>query len=134
MFGERGRAYVYFVYGMHCCLNVVSGPSGHPAAVLIRAVDPLLGREWMDPGRSRPLRMASGPGRLTRAFRIDLSLNRADLCAAGPLYLERGEPVAANRVARGERIGVEYAGEWARRPWRLGIRGHPALSRGFEGR
>jgi DNA-3-methyladenine glycosylase len=131
MFGERGRAYVYFVYGMHCCLNVVSGPAGHPAAVLIRAVDPLRGREWMDPGRSLASRIASGPGRLTRAFRIDLSLNRADLCAAGPLFLERGEPIPARRIARGVRIGVDYAGVWARKPWRLGIRSHPAVSRRF---
>jgi len=133
MFGEPGHAYVYFVYGMHCCLNIVTGPVGYPAAVLIRAVDPVAGRRWMDPGRTRPSQIASGPGRLTRAFHIDLSLNRLDLCTPGPLSLEQGKPVAASRIARGERVGVKYAGEWARRPWRLGIRGHPALSRSFDG-
>jgi DNA-3-methyladenine glycosylase len=131
MFGEPGRAYVYFVYGMHCCLNAVTGPDGDAAAVLIRALAPLSGERWMDPGRSPARRIASGPGRLTRAFRIDLTLNRTDLCRPGPLYLAAGEAVSQRRIVRGERIGVEYAGAWARKPWRFGIKDDPALSRAF---
>ena len=69
MFGEAGRAYIYLVYGMHCCLNVVAGPVGHPAAVLIRALEPLQGAGRMDPGSARPPTIASGPGRLTRGLR-----------------------------------------------------------------
>jgi len=132
MFGEGGHAYVYFVYGMHFCLNVVTGPAGYPAAVLIRAAEPIEGREWMDAGKARSTLIASGPGRLTRAFHVDLSLNRADLCSGSALYLETDEPVPEKSVSRGPRIGVDYAGAWAARPWRLGVRDHPALSRSFE--
>jgi DNA-3-methyladenine glycosylase len=131
MFGEAGRAYVYLVYGMHFCLNVVTGPAGYPAAVLIRALEPVEGIDRMDPGRARPSQIAAGPGRLTRALRIDLSLNRADLCATGPLFLERGAAVPDAEVARGPRIGVDYAGQWAAKPWRLGLRGSDALSKPF---
>src|SRR5262245_29595520 len=131
MFGEPGHAYVYFIYGMHCCLNAVTGAEGTASAVLIRALAPVGGEKWMIAGRSPAGRIASGPGRLTRAFGIDRKLNRTDLCAPGPLYMARGEPVAARRIARGERIGVEYAGIWARKPWRFGVRGERALSRPF---
>jgi DNA-3-methyladenine glycosylase len=133
MFGEAGHAYVYLVYGMHCCLNVVTGPIGYPAAVLIRAVEPLEGSETMERGRARSHQIGAGPGRLTRAFGIDLSLNRADLCVAGPLYIESGRRVPGRLVLRGPRVGVEYAGPWSREPWRLGVRGSPSLSRPFPG-
>ena len=125
MFEEAGHAYVYLVYGIHTCLNVVTGPVGYPAAVLIRAVEPLDGEDRA---------AASGPGRLTRRFGIGLELNRADLCRPGPLVLEPGDPVPDRLIARGPRIGVEYAGSWARKPWRLGIASSPALSRPFPGR
>jgi DNA-3-methyladenine glycosylase len=111
---------------------VVTGPVDYPAAVLIRAVEPLEGTERMDACHDRSVRIGSGPGRLTRALRIGLSLNRADLCAPGPLYIAAGEPVADGEVLRGRRIGVEYAGPWAGKPWRLGLRGSSALSRPFE--
>lgn len=134
MFGEAGRAYIYMVYGMHHCLNVVTGPPGHPAAVLLRALEPLEGEEWMatgSGGRIPHAKIAGGPGRLTRALGIDLSLNRADLCAPGHLFIEMGDAVPAGMVVRGPRIGVEYAGTWARKPWRFGVRGSKALSRPF---
>jgi DNA-3-methyladenine glycosylase len=131
MFGEAGRAYVYLVYGMHHCLNVVTGPIDYPAAVLIRALEPMEGIDRLSAGCSRPARIGSGPGRLTRALRIDLSLNRADLCVPGPLFVEKGAPVSDGDLLQGPRIGVEYAGPWARRPWRLGVRGSEALSRPF---
>jgi DNA-3-methyladenine glycosylase len=154
MFGEAGHAYIYLIYGMHACLNVVTGPEGYPAAVLIRALEPVDGLENMLAAaaavrRTRPAarpasgpgrqawgagRLASGPGRLTRACAIDLSLNRADLCRPGPLFLEEGDPVPDRLVRRGPRIGVEYAGAWASKPWRFGVRGSPALSRPFPGR
>ena len=141
MFGPAGRAYVYLVYGMHHCLNVVTGPPGHPAAVLLRGLEPLEGGVWRDdgarpPGRAGvgrvpPATIAAGPGRLTRALGIDRSLNRADLCAPGELFIEAGDPVPDGMVQRGPRIGVEYAGVWARKPWRLGVRGSKGLSRPF---
>jgi len=131
MFGPAGRAYVYLVYGMHHCLNVVTGPPGHPAAVLLRGLEPIEGTEWMARRTGPPATIAAGPGRLTRALGIDLSLNRADLCAPGELFIEAGDPVPDGMVLRGPRIGVEYAGAWARKPWRLGVRGSSALSRPF---
>ena len=132
MFGEAGHAYVYFIYGMYSCLNVVTGAVDYPSAVLIRALDPIEGLETALPGRTPSGSVASGPGRLTRALRIDRSLNRADLCAPGPLFIEAGTPVPDRDVLRGPRIGVGYAGPWATKPWRLGLRGSTALSRPFE--
>ena len=134
MFGEAGHAYVYLVYGMHRCLNVVTGPIGYPAAVLIRALEPVEGVDAMDPGRAAPRLMAAGPGRLTRALRIDLSLNRADLCGSGPLHIEPGVVIRNADVVRGPRIGVDYAGAWAGKPWRLGVRGSESLSGPFPSR
>jgi DNA-3-methyladenine glycosylase len=132
MFGEAGHAYIYLIYGMHRCLNVVTGPTDYPAAVLVRALEPIEGVERMDPGRAPAARIASGPGRLTRALGIDLSMNRADLCDPGPLVIESGAPILERDVVRGPRIGVEYAGPWARKPWRLGVLGSPALSWPFR--
>ncbi|HKB08121.1 MAG TPA: DNA-3-methyladenine glycosylase [Candidatus Polarisedimenticolia bacterium] len=132
MFGEAGHAYIYLIYGMHRCLNVVTGPSDYPAAVLVRALEPIEGVERMSPGRAPAARIASGPGRLTRALGIDLSLNRADLCVPGPIVIESGAATAERDIVRGPRIGVEYAGAWAGKPWRLGVLGSPALSRPFR--
>ena len=116
MFEAGGIAYVYLVYGVHHCLNVVTGPDGYPAAVLLRAA------ESPDGAAS-----ASGPGRLTRAFQVDRSMDGVSL--TGPdLWLEKGEAVPDHRVGRTGRIGVAYAGAWARRRFRFLIRGHPEIS------
>lgn len=110
MFGPPGHAYVYFIYGFWNCLNVVTEAEGVPHAVLLRALEPVAGIEektW-------------GPGLLCRSMHIDRSLNGADLCGE-VLWLER-PPASrgrAPRIARSARIGVDYAGEWARRPWRF---------------
>lgn len=110
MFGPPGYAYVYFIYGFWHCLNIVTAAAGVPHAVLLRALEPVTGiddKTW-------------GPGLLCRAMHIDKRLNGADLCGDA-LWLER--PPASSRrpprIARSARIGVEYAGEWARRPWRF---------------
>jgi DNA-3-methyladenine glycosylase len=106
MYGPPGRAYVYLIYGIYHCLNLVTREEGYPAAVLIRAVEPL---GSLDP--------CSGPGRLTRALGIDLRHNELDVTRP-PLYvLPRQQPV--RRVIRTPRIGVDYAGEWARKRWRF---------------
>ena len=115
MFEEGGIAYVYLVYGMHHCTNVVTGLAGYPAAVLLRATESPNGTS------------ASGPGRLARAFSIDRTLTGASFL--GPdLWLEEGEPVPDRSVRRTARIGVEYAGAWARRKYRFIVAGHPAVS------
>jgi len=109
MFGPAGQAYVYFIYGFWNCLNVVTGAAGVPHAVLVRALEPLEGitdRTW-------------GPGLLCRALHIDRRLNGVDL-TGDVLWLERAPARAPPvRIARSARIGVDYAGEWARRPWRF---------------
>ena len=116
MFEPGGLAYVYLVYGMHHCLNVVTGDAGYPAAILLRAATSPDGPS------------ASGPGRLTRAFRVDRKLDGSSFLT-GPLWLESGEPVVDRMVRRTRRIGVDYAGSWAARRLRFIIAGHPALSR-----
>lgn len=118
MFGPSGHAYVYLIYGMYNCLNVVTEAPDFPAAVLVRAVEPIDGLL----GRS------DGPGRLCRALGIGRRLNGTDLTRP-PLYLEPGQPIDDARVAQGPRVGVDYAGEWASRPWRFWIAGNPHVSR-----
>jgi DNA-3-methyladenine glycosylase len=118
MYGPGGHAYVYFIYGVWNCLNVVTGAAGVPHAVLLRALEPLDGlraRTW-------------GPGLLCRALHIDRRLNGIDL-RGGRLWLERaprGAPPV--RIARASRIGVDYAGAWAARPWRFFDRDSPYVS------
>lgn len=129
MFGEPGHAYVYLVYGMHHCLNVVAHPAGRASAVLIRAVEPLGAPEGP---RSR--RMASGPGLVGRWLAVDRSCSGLDLTLGRALWLAHGERPGDAQVLTGPRIGVAYAGpEWAPLPWRFGIRGSGALSRPFPG-
>jgi DNA-3-methyladenine glycosylase len=110
MFGPPGYAYVYLIYGMHHCLNLVTMRTGFPAAVLIRALEPL----------DDEIGPCSGPGRLTKALGIDLRQNGLDVTLP-PLYVERMKPTrrGAVRVLRTPRIGVDYAGKWAQKPWRF---------------
>jgi DNA-3-methyladenine glycosylase len=137
MFGPAGRAYVYLVYGMHHCLNVVCGPKGEAAAVLIRALEPVEGLELMrerrGEARGPDARLAAGPARACQAFAVDRSFDGHDLLTPGRLWLAAPRtPVGDDDVISGPRIGVAYAGpEWASRPWRFGLAGSPALSRPF---
>jgi len=116
MFRRGGIAYVYLVYGVHHCLNVVTGDEGYPAAVLLRATESPDGET-----------SASGPGRLTRAFAVDRALDGASLCD-DRLWLEFGQTVGDREIRRTPRIGVDYAGPWARRRYRFLLAGHPAVS------
>jgi DNA-3-methyladenine glycosylase len=127
MFGQPGHLYVYLVYGMHHCANVVCGPGTKPEAVLLRAAEVMQGRELARTRRDvPPARLAAGPGNLATAFGIDRRLNGADLLA-GPVRLARGP--APSVVDRSRRIGVEYAGEWTDRLLRFAIRDDPHRSR-----
>jgi DNA-3-methyladenine glycosylase len=120
LFGPPGHAYVFLIYGMYNCFNVVCEEAGRPAAVLVRAVEPDPGVE----GRT------DGPGKLCRALHVSRAQNGADLCARGAsLWLEWREPDRRARVVATERIGVEYAGEWAKKPWRFVDADSPWLSR-----
>jgi DNA-3-methyladenine glycosylase len=158
MFGDPGRAYVYLVYGMHHCLNVVTEAPGRPAAVLIRAVEPVEGSERMrearlanlatrgptpeamDRARARlalgpDTRLAAGPGLVGACFSVDRSHSGLDLCdPASPLRLELPAVLTEMEIEATPRVGVAYAGEpWASRPWRLLDAASPSLS-GSEGR
>ena len=155
MFGAPGHAYVYGVYGMHTCLNVVCGPAGHASAVLIRAVEPMEGITAMREARlararatrradreapaqaavrvtDLPMaRLASGPGNVGAAFSVERADDGRDLLnPAGSLRLVTGGPAECRiEVAAGPRVGVGYAGEEsATRPWRFRVLGSPALS------
>ena len=127
MFGPPGTAYVYRIYGLHWCLNVVTGVEGYPAAVLIRALEPLEGVETMRdrrPGRS-DRELASGPGRLAEALAVDGTMNRHDLILP-PLQIVGGERVADADVVTGPRIGIRFAADW---PLRFHVRGCRWVSR-----
>jgi DNA-3-methyladenine glycosylase len=131
MFGPPGIAYVYRIYGVHWCLNVVTDEQDYPAAVLIRAVEPLTGlgvmRARRFPGRVPPgdRALASGPGKLAAAFGIDGALDGVPL--NGPrLWLQPGPPLAADAVRTGPRIGITRAADW---PLRFCEAGSPWLSR-----
>lgn len=103
MFGKPGHWYVYLIYGMHHCLNVVTEREGYPAAVLIRSVEG-----------------AKGPGRVCRLFKIDKRLNMLSASQKTGLWIEdRGVMIKPRAIGRGRRIGVDYAGAWAKKPWRF---------------
>jgi DNA-3-methyladenine glycosylase len=130
MFGTPGHLYVYLIYGLHNCLNVVAGPGDKPEAVLIRALalDEGVERARARRGASVPdRRLASGPGNVGRALGVDRGLNGADLLR-GPVHVEprTGSPPP---VSRGPRVGVAYAGRWADRPLRFWITDDPHVSR-----
>jgi DNA-3-methyladenine glycosylase len=118
MFGPPGYAYVYLIYGLHHCLNAVAGPEGFPAAVLLRAGEPLSGC----------LAVPRGPGKLCQALRIGRDRHQGlDLCG-DRLWLEEGPP-APGPVGRSPRVNVPGAGRWAERPWRFFLVGNPFVSR-----
>ena len=137
MFGPVGHAYVYLVYGMHECLNVVSYKDREAGAVLIRAIEPRLGVDVMRArrgGRSDPdTRLCSGPARLCQALSITRAFDGSDLVTGTDLWLASPparDESAPFEVAAGVRIGVDYAGPgWADRPWRFWIAGNPAVSK-----
>jgi DNA-3-methyladenine glycosylase len=128
MFGEAGCLYVYFSYGMHWCANIVCGPVGRASAVLLRA-----GRvvEGVELARSRRgskatgASLARGPACLTQALGIDKSHNGVDLLVDDRLRLGPGDPMAADKVSRGPRVGVSVATEV---PWRFWVTGDGTVS------
>ena len=133
MFGPAGHAYVYQIYGLHFCLNVVTREDGKPEAVLLRAGEPLQGLPLMAARRrlgseAPPRLLASGPARLVQAMGIHRSDYGHPLWES-PLFIAEGHHIARTDIASGPRIGVDYAGRWAEKPWRFWIRGNPHVSR-----
>lgn len=118
MFGRPGHAYIFLLYGMHWAFNIVVGPEGHPHAVLVRALEPLLGLDVMSALRkvdAKKRELTNGPGKLTQALDIDKRFYGIDL-TGNVLFLCDGP---AGRIGRSPRINVDYAGVWAARPWRF---------------
>jgi len=126
MYGPPGFTYVYLIYGVHHCLNVVTEHTGFPAAVLIRAIEPLTGLAAMQVrrGAQRPsYNLTRGPGRLCQALAIDRNLNNLDLCAENALlWIENDLPIADERIARSPRIGVRGDQKAVDARWRYYIR------------
>jgi len=128
-----GHAYVYFIYGMHFCLNAVTGTRDAGSAVLLRAGEPVEGAERMRVHRGwtrapRPGDLAGGPGKLCQALGVGRELDGV-LLSGPPLWIARGEPAAPAEIAAGPRIGVAYAGEAALWPLRFAVAGNRHVSR-----
>jgi DNA-3-methyladenine glycosylase len=132
MYGPPGHAYVYFIYGMHYCLNAVTEREGYPAAVLIRALEPLEGLEEMQAQRGgRPdAQLTNGPARLCQALDIDRRFDGADLCAPDALlFIEEDISVPDEAIATGPRIGVRGDEVALNIPWRSYVQGNRHVSR-----
>ena len=114
MFGEPGLSYIYFIYGMYFCFNVVTTAREIPEAVLVRALD-------MD-------HLANGPGKLCRALHLTREQNALDMTSSEILWIENDVEYSDAEVIDGPRVGIDYAGDAAHWPLRFGVRGHPALS------
>lgn len=126
MFGPAGHLYVYFTYGMYYCCNVVTGPEGHGAAVLIRAVEPLEGEDVMSANRGvAGANITNGPAKLCQAFAIDRKLNGHDL-ASMPLKLELSQTLSNEQIVQTTRIGISQAKDV---PWRFYLKGNPWVSK-----
>lgn len=138
MFAAGGAAYIFFIYGMYYQFNVVTGAKGVPHACLVRAVAPLDGIETMRARRAAKSKktsslmpdknLTSGPGKLCIAFGIDKTFNNADLLGQR-VWLEEGKTFSDAEIASGKRIGVDYAAEYAEKPWRFWVRDNPFVSR-----
>ncbi len=128
MFGLPGHAYIYLCYGIHHMLNIVTGPANTPHAVLIRALEPLAGKEVMHQRRrvKRTADLCSGPGKLTAALAIHTGLNGTDLLHPGsPIQLlDDGHRIADHKIKATPRIGIPYAEEFIDRPWRFILNTH----------
>jgi len=123
MFGPPGFAYVYLVYGLSHCMNVVTGREGFPAAVLLRAGEPV----------AECLHSTRGPGNLCRALGIRREPDNGRDLALDDLYV-LDAPRPAEAIVAGARVNVGYAGDWAARPWRFALSGNPWVSRPAPGR
>lgn len=136
MYGEPGHSYVYLIYGMYHCFNMVTGAKGVPQAVLIRALEPVEGLDIMSHNRyQKPYDelnkkqitgLTSGPGKLCRALLIDKELNGEDLCGSR-LYVEEGETKGFS-ITESRRVGIDYAEEARDFLWRFHIEGNPYVS------
>lgn len=132
MFEKGGYAYVYLCYGMHNLFNVVTNKQGIPEAVLVRALEPIHGVKEMEMRRgslANPFHLTSGPGKLTKALGIDRKLNGKFLLDNEVWIEDTGKKISAGNIQASARIGIDYAGEDARLPWRFTISGSKWVSK-----
>jgi DNA-3-methyladenine glycosylase len=121
MFGRPGTAYVYLIYGMYYCLNIVTEKKNFPAAVLIRALEPIAGIK----------KLTNGPGKLCQAFKIDKKLNGENLITSKKLFLAQNPKgkIKNFQIVKAKRIGVDYAGAYKNKPWRFYLRANKFVSK-----
>lgn len=131
MFLPGGFAYVYLCYGIHHLFNVVTGTEGTGDAVLIRALEPTIGLEMMQKrmNTGSPRRITSGPGKLAKALGIDRSFNGKWLQDNDVWLEDTGIKIGTSKIVSSKRIGIEYAGEDAKLPWRFTIKDNPWISK-----
>lgn len=131
MFENGGKAYVYLIYGIHYLFNIVTNKSNKADAVLIRALEPVSGLDMMMERRKTNIlnRITSGPGKLSKAMGIDKKLYGEDLTGR-KIWLEYGKGDSLNKkIIKTTRIGVDYAGEDAKLPWRFYLKDNPWISK-----
>lgn len=131
MYAAGGVVYVFFIYGMYYQFNIVTGAKDVPHAILVRAVEPLENIEKMRERRGRKMpdkNLTSGPGKLCIALDIDRRYNGVDLTGE-KIWLEQGKEISTSEIACGKRIGIDYAEEFAEKPWRFWIKNNPYVSR-----
>ncbi|ANC78241.1 DNA-3-methyladenine glycosylase [Fictibacillus phosphorivorans] len=131
MYSEAGMVYTYFIYGMHVCFNIVSGPLHKPEAILIRALQPIEGIEKMKERRARAkneIQLTNGPGKLSKAMGFTLHDNGKKL-NEGNIRIEEGMNIVPDEIISGPRIGIQYAEEAVHYPYRFWIKNNPYVSR-----
>lgn len=138
MYGPPGFAYIFIIYGMHYCMNIVMGNSDHPEAILIRALEPIKGLDTMainrygkkygELNKTQKNNLTNGPGKLCKAMEIDVSNNGDDLCG-NYLYLESDDAPQNLAIKSSPRVNIDYAEEARFYPWRFFIKGNPYVSK-----
>jgi DNA-3-methyladenine glycosylase len=132
MFGDGGFSYIYLIYGMYNCFNITTEKPDFPAAVLIRALEPVDGVDLMKKFRHTDVEknLCAGPGKLCQALNLTKNQNELDLTKSKELWLEdRGVIVKPTQIVKTKRVGVDYAGDWAHKPWRFYIKGNNFISK-----
>jgi DNA-3-methyladenine glycosylase len=131
MFGRGGHAYIYLIYGVYYCMNIVTNQESYPEAVLIRALEPIDGLDIMQQRRTtdKKLNLCSGPGKLCAAMGISKAQNELDLCGE-TMYLLSGEMIPSEQIITTPRINIDYAQEARDYPWRFIVKDSPFVSKG----
>ncbi len=130
LFGNGGFAYIFLIYGIYNQLNIVAGRKETPHCILIRGIEPLEGIEKMRErrGKMKDTNLTSGPGKLCIAFDIDKTFYGEDLLG-NRIWIEEGEKIPKGKIVSGKRIGIDYAEEYAEKPWRFWVKENPYVSR-----